>query len=154
MVTSELVRRFEEKYVKADSGCWEWTASKAGKGYGQIKLPRQRRQIYAHQLSYLIHKGEIPKGRYICHTCDNPGCVNPDHLFLGTAKDNLQDMKAKNRHLCGSKNAIAKLTEDNVRQIKVMLSVKVPQSRIAAVYGVSQIEISRINTGQRWSHVK
>lgn len=149
-----LIERFNLKYCKDDSGCWIWTASVAGKGYGQIKLPGQRKQIYAHRLSYMIHKGEDPGKKHICHTCDNPRCVNPEHLFIGTSQDNHDDMKAKGRHTFGEKSATAKLSEGQVKQIKTLLKEKIPQMLISKIFGVSQIQISRINTGQRWAHIK
>jgi len=118
MITETLKARFDEKYSKGpEDECWNWQASTAGKGYGQIKIPGTRRQIYAHRLSYLIHLGEIPDGKEVCHTCDNPLCVNPAHLFLGTRKDNAQDMKQKFRSTFGEKNARAKLTEKDVIKI-------------------------------------
>ena len=149
-----LVERFNSKYRKDESGCWIWTASTAGKGYGQIKLPGQRKQIYAHRLSYLIHKGEEPGNKHVCHTCDNPRCVNPDHLFIGTSQDNHDDMKAKGRHTYGEKSATVKLTEEQVKQIVNMLSAKVPQIRIAKAFNVHQSTISKINLGNRWQHIK
>lgn len=149
---ARLIERFEAKFVK-EGGCWNWKASCAGKGYGQIKLPGERRQIYAHRLSWLIYRGEISDNRQVLHRCDNPKCVNPEHLFLGTCADNLQDMKQKGRHLYGSRNSRAKLTEDDVKQIKRCLDSGMTQTRIAKAFGVSQIEISRINTGRRWAHV-
>ena len=149
-----LIDRFNSKYRKDESGCWIWTASCAGRGYGQIKLPGQRRQIYAHRLSYLIHKGEDPGKKQICHTCDNPKCVNPDHLFIGTSQDNHDDMKEKKRHTYGERSATVKLTENQVIQIKGMIALGIRQTKIAEMFKVSQIEVSRIKTGQRWSHIK
>lgn len=153
MFDTEFVERFESKFEKSEEGCWIWTASVAGKGYGQMKLPKQRKQEYSHRLAYMIYKGEIPKGHDICHTCDTPRCVNPAHLFLGTRKDNLQDMKAKNRHLCGIKNGGSKLTEEQVRQIKACLASGMPQKRIGLAFGIAQGTVSKINIGERWEHL-
>lgn len=89
------MKRFFDKVNKTDY-CWVWTASLRGKtGYGVFKL--NRKVIDAHRLSYQLHYGEIPKGLYVCHTCDNRKCVNPEHLFLGSAKDNWQDGFNKGR---------------------------------------------------------
>ena len=153
-VTLELVERFHEKWeVDKKSRCWCWTASAAGKGYGQIKIPGTRRQIYAHRLSYMIHYGEIPEGMYVCHVCDNPLCVKPTHLFLGTCEDNLQDMKRKDRHLCGAKNKRAKLTEEQVRHMHILNIQGVSQGKIASVYPVAQQTVCKILRGESWEHV-
>lgn len=153
MYAEGFVERFTAKYVKDESGCWVWTASTAGKGYGQIKVPSQRRQVYAHRVAYELSKGPIPIGRLVCHTCDNPKCVNPDHLFLGSAKDNLQDMKRKDRHLRGDRNAKAVLTESQVREIRGLSDTGYRQHELAKRFGVSQMTISRIVRGERWTHV-
>jgi hypothetical protein len=185
MVDPILVDRFKAKYaLNRQTGCWDWTASTAGKGYGQIKLPGTRRQIYAHHLSWQIHHGKIPTGKYILHRCDNPRCVNPDHLFVGSAKVNAEDMKAKDRHLRGELNTEAILTEADIRAIRMLWKAKdrhlrgelnteailteadirairmlcaagdLPQRRIAQLFGIQQMEVSRIHRRERWAHVK
>lgn len=150
-----LRSRFLGKYsIDRDSGCWNWKASLAGKGYGQLKATGGHGQLYAHRVSYQIHFGDIPEGKSVLHRCDNPKCVNPDHLFIGTKKDNAQDMKSKGRHLYGERNGSAILSSKDVLSIKKLLSEKVlSQSRIGELFGISQIEVSRIHRGIRWAHI-
>lgn len=153
MFDKDFVARFEAKIDKSGD-CWLWTASVAGKGYGQMKLPKQRKQEYSHRLAYLIYRGAIPDGVQVCHTCDTPRCCNPEHLFLGSSSDNHLDMKEKGRHLYGEKNARAKLTEDDVVKIWACLEAGMSQTQIAMAFGVQQMAISRIKNGKRWIHVK
>lgn len=94
-----LVRFFEK--VRKTETCWEWTACLNSKGYGTMAV--LGRPVLAHRLSYEFHKGKIPEGLYVCHHCDNPKCVNPDHLFTGTNQDNQNDCVSKGRHWCSSK---------------------------------------------------
>lgn len=88
-----------------EAGCWLWTGPWCDSGYGRVA--RHGKEITrAHRMFYTVHKGEIPKGLFVCHKCDTPACVNPDHLFLGTARDNVQDMIRKGRNRPGGRKPI------------------------------------------------
>lgn len=153
-ITLELIERFHEKWnYNVENGCWEWIAATMGKGYGFIKIPKTRKQIGAHRLSYLIHQGDIPEGMLVCHTCDNVKCVKPSHLFLGTQSDNLQDMKNKDRHLKGDRNSRSKLNDDIVRQIHKLSSEGLSQGKIAKIFKLSQSTVWKILKGKRWVHI-
>lgn len=154
MYSAEFVERFWKKVDRTnESDCWNWNASLAGKGYGQIKPDKGlgRRNLYAHRVAYELHHGAIPDGLEVCHRCDNPKCCNPAHLFAGTRKQNLQDMAEKMRSTWGVRSGTCKLTEDQVRAIRVMLADNVPQTQIAKWFNISQIQISRIHTRKQWS---
>jgi len=154
MLDDSLVGRFLASFEQRGADeCWLWAKSTVPKGYGQIKLTGQRRQTYAHRVAYEWAKGPIPPHKQVCHTCDNPRCVNPAHLFVGTASDNLQDMKRKGRHLYGVKNSQSVLTDQKVKEILALSKVGVTQMDLAGRYGVSQGTISKIVLGQRWTHV-
>jgi hypothetical protein len=91
--------RFERFYtINETTECWEWHGGKNNIGYGMIRDADKKGMRTAHRVSYEIHKGKIPKGKCVLHTCDNPSCVNPDHLWVGTHQENTDDMIAKNRH--------------------------------------------------------
>lgn len=94
------MERFFNKVIKTDS-CWNWTGAIRGKGYGAFKF--KGKTVDAHRVSYILHIGEIPDGLLVCHACDNPCCVNPDHLFIGTYTENMQDCVKKDR-FCKTNN--------------------------------------------------
>lgn len=143
-----LLERFEEKIEKTDS-CWNWKSATDGR-YGVFWI--HGRNSYAHRLSYLFYIGSIPEDMYVCHTCDNGMCVNPKHLFIGTAKDNAQDMSKKGR--CrkqdGELNSMAKLTIGDIYSIKVMAIHGMPQKDIAKKFNVKREAIGKILRGERW----
>jgi uncharacterized protein YerC len=166
----DLKHRFN-KYVSSPdiNGCMDWKSAKSKKGYGVIgigsRLDKSRKIIFAHRLSFEIIKGAIPEDMQVCHSCDRPICVNPDHLFLGTAKDNSQDMVKKSRaamkkgkipaqflsNILEKKNA--KLTVDKVIQIKKRLSDGEHYVDIAKEYNVSNACISDIKRKATWINI-
>lgn len=142
----DLSEKFWRKVnKKSGKECWEWTASKFRRGYGQ--LSHGQKNLKAHRVSYVLHFGNIPDGKLVCHRCDNPSCVNPEHLFLGSQFDNVKDQIAKGRRhdVRGEKNGMAKLTEKEVNKIRKEYKLgKVSQYFLAAKFGVSQGHISEI----------
>ena len=147
MKTSQ--ERFESKFTKSD-GCWEWAAHKDRDGYGQFKIAERTQK--AHRVAYQLYVGEIPAGLCVCHRCDNPGCVNPSHLFLGTQADNTHDRENKGRgkDQCGEKNGSSKLTEKQVIEIRARHSEGIAQVALAKELGVSQATISLIVRDHTW----
>ena len=150
-----LIERFWENVdIKGDDECWEWIGYSGGLDYGQIQFNKVN--YYAHRLAYIIAYGEIPEGLYICHTCDNPPCVNKKHLFAGTCTDNARDMIKKGRKVCGDKKGIkngrAKLNEEQVRQIREMSNIK-KNSEIARIFNVNDCLIGAVVNRQTWKHI-
>ena len=153
-ISQEWRQRFNAKWVEdASTGCWVWQGASHVKGYGYIKIPKTRKQIPAHRLSYLIHVGDIPDGKCVLHKCDNPPCVNPDHLFIGTKLDNAMDMVKKMRHCYGERQGSHKLTEKEVVRIHEMIKLGMKQKEIAAIFKIGAMQISRIKHGSRWRHI-
>ena len=143
--------RFWEKVDKS-SDCWVWTGALSHLGYGKFWY-RDKVQS-AHRVAYQLFIGEIPKGMCICHTCDNRKCVNPKHLWLGTQKENIQDMWAKGRKThVGTDGPGAKLCELDVLLIRELLPNHT-QETIAEWFDVSRGAIGCISTGQNWSHLQ
>ena len=158
MTTEE---RFWSKVNKdGPNGCWLWTAGMSKRGYGRLTIGRSgvdRHIEYAHRFAWKLTNGPIPDSMCLCHVCDTPLCVNPAHLFVGTQADNMRDMDRKGRRgsagALGTGNHQAKFTEDEVRQIRVLLTSGTPQRQIASKFGVHQTSISRIATRSGWRHL-
>lgn len=143
--------------IEDSNGRLLWTG--AIKNPGKRSLPYgwvcfRGKAMNAHRAAWIEAYGEIPKGMYVCHKCDVPRCINPNHLFLGTASDNMADMWSKSRHKLPSDGVIgshnAKLTVDQVKEIKRLLESGVFQRDLAKQFGVSQAAISGINRGKTW----
>jgi hypothetical protein len=148
----DLAFRFWAKVRKGDA-CWMWQASggprsQYGHQYGQFNLHGVPR--LAHRVAWELTYGPIPKGLCVCHRCDTPGCVRPDHLFLGTALDNARDRIKKGRPL---RNPSVKLTEDAVRAIRRLVAEGMTQTEAGARFRVTGGSVSRIVTGHHWRHV-
>lgn len=146
-LTTENVMQF---VLKTDN-CWLWQGTLDRNGYGIFRVGGHRTvSRMAHKLVYVIHKGEIPAGKVLMHSCDNPQCVNPHHLTPGTQKENIQDAIQKGRMLVGEKNGQCKLTDEQVREIyQLAHSGNYTQKEIGKMFGVSQVIVSQIKTQAR-----
>jgi len=156
---SNPIDRFWEKVDKSagPNECWVWTACRMVKGYGQVWYGNKF--TGAHRVSWEIeNKTSIPEGLYVLHTCDNPKCVNPQHLFLGTAKDNVADCQAKGRANTarGEKNGKAKLTEEQVKEIRKLYAPGngFSMQKLSEIYHVNSSVICYIVHRKIWKGVE
>jgi hypothetical protein len=151
---TDLERLLSKTQIDPVTGCWNWTASKDTHGYGHLR--HQGRIRLAHRFSYELHCGPVPEGMQVCHKCDNRVCLNPDHLFIGTWRDNMLDKLAKGRQSrarqYGNKNPAAKLSEADIIAIR-RAKGSVLQKDLALKYGVDRAHISQIQSGKRWGHL-
>ena len=151
-------RRIEARFARNfhnGSGCWEWigTAGKDGRGV----IHYRGRQQLASRVSYQLHRGPIPDGLFVCHTCDNPRCVNPAHLWLGTATDNHRDMREKgrqsNKRCRGSEHGRALLSESQVKEIRSLRTSGMTLRIIGQRFGVSPQTVCAISKRRIWTHI-
>lgn len=159
----KLIRRDE-------NGCWTWCGTVNGAGYGTIGLgTRCMGKDFVHRVSYRIFIGQIPDGMVVCHRCDVKRCVNPLHLFVGTYKDNSDDMAAKGRapvgdswkterrtlrQVKGELHGMAKLTEPQVLEVRRQSSAGKSKAEISNAFGVCRATIRNIVNGNNWTHLK
>jgi hypothetical protein len=137
----DMPPQFEAKFIpEPNSGCWLWTACINSRGYGQIRV--NGKGILAHRLSYELHCGEIPNGKLVCHRCDCRICVNPDHLFIGTAKDNTQDMIAKGRDYKQAKKL-------EPYQAELVCRSSMRGIDLAKIFGISPATVVKIRGARR-----
>lgn len=151
-----IEERFWAKVLKT-SGCWQWLGRPTKAGYGQLEIRRpdgSRGVLLAHRLSWEMHFGTVPDGMCICHHCDNPPCTNPDHLFLGTHADNMEDMRAKGRNFipAGELGPAARLTASDIQEMRQRFRIGAGRGAAAAAetYGISQSHAHRILSGEKW----
>lgn len=151
IITDSVKRRF---YNKVDVNM-QWIGYKNNHGYGKIYVNDKKE--FAHRISYTMHIGEIPKGMCVLHSCDDPGCVLPEHLHLGTHKDNAREMvergRAKNGGHKGERVGTAKLTERQVLEIRERYKQGQTQCNLATEYGVRQCTVSAIVIRKLWGHI-
>lgn len=160
----EVQSRFWSKVNKlTESGCWEWTGSvnlPPVLPYGRFTL---NGVVKAHRVSWILEYGKIPDGLCVCHKCDNPRCVRPDHLFLGTHKDNQQDCLNKGRHVVkygrqpGTKFGVnapsARLTEPQVLEIRSKYAISKNRLELARKYNITPQAIGKIVNRKSWTHL-
>lgn len=149
---SEPHHRFWRRVSKGD-GCWEWVGLVSKSGYGKFTL--HGRTIGAHRAAWILTHGPIPPGMYVCHHCDNPPCCRPDHLFLGTPLDNLRDcsQKGRKRGLLGELSPNAKLTADQVREIRSRREQGETEQSIADGLRVNRCTVHSIVARISWKHL-
>ncbi len=147
----KTITRFWSKVEKTD-GCWLWTGCIKRDGYGKVRI--SQRSFIAHRVSWELSFGAIPDFLHVLHRCDNPACVRPEHLFLGTQRDNVADMDAKGRrgevNMRGERHPQARLTEADVRLIRSSLEHR---SVLARRFGVTGQAITDVRRRKSWKHV-
>lgn len=157
MENSERVIRFWSRVSKQKSGCWVWIGATNGPGYG--KFYDGTKVEMAHRFSFILAHGSIDPGQFICHRCDNPPCVNPEHLFVGSQSDNLRDAYSKGRMAICKLNASGrgnqiKLTIYDVREIRLRHRRGETQTSIAEDFEINQTMVSAIVRNKSWASVK
>jgi hypothetical protein len=133
------------------SGCWLWTGRAQKYGYGGVT--KDGKQTQAHRVAYELHKGPIPAGHVVRHRCDNPACVNPDHLVVGTVQDNATDMVSRGRSRKWHTQASRKLSPQCVQAIRDLAQQGVQCARLAMVYGVTDTTIRNVVARRKWKGV-
>ena len=149
----EAVKRLAARTRTAKNGCHEYVGYHMKSGYGLVAF--QGRRWLAHRLAYWAFNKNLPDGMCVLHKCDNPGCINPEHLRLGTQRDNMADMDAKGRRIVlhGSRRGRSKLVESDIPKIRERFTRGETHAAIAADYGVNRSIIGLIRIGRIWTHV-
>lgn len=142
---------------RAPNGCWLWTGARMAKGYGLMHLSEPRDTVLVHRFSYMLNVGPIPTGLNVCHVCDNPPCVRPSHLMLGTAASNNQDKARKGRAACprlsGERHGRAKLTHAIVQEMRQTYTAGgTTLKQLAQRYRVGVTTVAHVIHGDTWRH--
>lgn len=147
-------------HVRREAGCWEWQSGVDKDGYGKfsVSLPRangkqQQKHVRAHRLALLLTGRDVPAGALVLHECDNPRCCNPAHLTVGTQRRNRRDAAARGRTARGERHPQAKVTAEDVVEIRRRALLGVPTKLIASRFGLSKVQVRHIVTRRNWRHV-
>lgn len=152
MIPIKQLKRIFDKSFTPTPGCWLWGGSLTSEGYGRIKIGKK--QYGATRVCYLIYVSSfLPDDLVVRHKCDNPRCVNPEHLLIGTHADNMKDKSERGRQAKGSKNAKSKLNEEQVREIRDLPKYGWNGPMIAEMYGISRQSVYAVLNGKNWSHL-
>lgn len=139
-------------HIQKTGSCWLWTSAQDRRGYGRLCFAGSKHAV-ASRVSYELFNGPIEKGKLVCHTCDVPACVNPEHLWLGSVKDNAIDMIQKNRSLKGEKHNLVKVTEGDIIAIRKMHLLGIAQNKIAELFGLTAGHLNNIIKRRVWKHI-
>lgn len=149
---NDLKKFFLSNIRISKEGCYEWIGKKNNDGYGTLTIDKKTSSVHRY-MAALSLGFDIKSELCVLHKCDNPCCINPEHLFIGTQEENIQDMVRKKRIRVGSSKPLSKLNEDSVKKIKELLLAGMFQYEIAKMFNIDRTIISRINTGEAWKHV-
>ena len=160
-ISNSDIKRFWSKVVILDdNNCWEWIGGKRRRGYGvfSVQVDKKTRGLISHRVSYFLKNNIDPADKIVLHNCDNTSCVNPNHLSLGTHKDNTNDMMSKGRgrqnFLNGELHKMSKLSNEDVVNIRKLYSItKLTQKQIGESYGIDGSHVSLIVNKKAWKHI-
>jgi hypothetical protein len=148
-----MAARFWSK-VENSSGadCWQWLDAGRGGGYGAFGIKRNGKHITvdAHRIAWELSYGPVPEGMFVCHRCDNPGCVNPGHLFVDTHNGNMEDMVSKGRQASGERHGRHELTLDDIPLVRLFSAAGASQRFIAKRFNVGQTTVGNVVYGRTW----
>jgi len=155
-LSASVIRRLNLGVTVTPSGCWEWQGARIPKGYGYMSVSAVKgvpKHVYVHRLAWEVTNGPIPPDKHVCHRCDNPPCINPDHLWLGTNVENRHDSIAKRRWARGEWAGPAKLTDATVLAIRADRRAGLTLKEIAAEHGVPYKTVDKIVYRVSWKHL-